>query len=321
MITMLTTIDAYISGGTYNLSQQTEIDYINRGFARLATLAESETKVQSGFFQVKDGSKSLIELKRRTYADDYVNGYDVPSLVDGGLVRVVSALNQNHELGMTFYRFGTMIFFSPPESSGEYNLEFHGKSQLNAYSAACTMQHDENFRAFHVRIPGDTNGIILKYPASGDPSLETQYNNANISIAPHGTGIVKVPKKLNVGTSSETAWVSVKSTAGVTNTFLTGQSGAQFVFDYNGGGTNYLDADITYLRNKSGSAKFGFDHFFGNILLGTGTTAGSNATGVIAFANSGVPTTTPSGIGQLYVESGALKYRGSSGTITTLAAA
>ena len=34
-----------------------------------------------------------------------------------------------------------------------------------------------------------------------------------------------------------------------------------------------------------------------------------------------VPTDTPDGGGSLYVESGALKYRGSSGTVTTLAPA
>lgn len=34
-----------------------------------------------------------------------------------------------------------------------------------------------------------------------------------------------------------------------------------------------------------------------------------------------VPTTNPTGGGILYVEAGALKYRGSSGTVTTIAAA
>ena len=44
--------------------------------------------------------------------------------------------------------------------------------------------------------------------------------------------------------------------------------------------------------------------------------------GVLGIANAGtVPTTNPSGGGILYVESGALKYRGSSGTVTTLGAA
>ena len=43
--------------------------------------------------------------------------------------------------------------------------------------------------------------------------------------------------------------------------------------------------------------------------------------GVLSVANAGtVPTTNPSGGGVLYSEGGALKWRGSSGTITTLAA-
>lgn len=41
-------------------------------------------------------------------------------------------------------------------------------------------------------------------------------------------------------------------------------------------------------------------------------------TGVAFIANTTAPSGTPSGGGFLYVESGALKYKGSSGTITTL---
>jgi hypothetical protein len=56
--------------------------------------------------------------------------------------------------------------------------------------------------------------------------------------------------------------------------------------------------------------------------LGLGTaTFGTSAVGVLAIANGTAPTTSPAGIGQLYVESGALKFRGSSGTVTTIAAA
>lgn len=44
--------------------------------------------------------------------------------------------------------------------------------------------------------------------------------------------------------------------------------------------------------------------------------------GVLSIANAGtIPTSNPTGGGILYVEAGALKYRGSSGTITTLGAA
>lgn len=58
----------------------------------------------------------------------------------------------------------------------------------------------------------------------------------------------------------------------------------------------------------------------GNVGFGVGA-FGASAVGVIGIVNGTAPTTSPAGMGQLYVESGALKYRGSSGTITTLGVA
>ena len=56
--------------------------------------------------------------------------------------------------------------------------------------------------------------------------------------------------------------------------------------------------------------------------VGVGVTAfGTSAVGVIGIANGTAPTSSPANMGQLYVEAGALKYRGSSGTITTIALA
>ena len=57
----------------------------------------------------------------------------------------------------------------------------------------------------------------------------------------------------------------------------------------------------------------------GNLLVGL-TAAGTTAAKTIQIANGTAPTANVTG-GQLYVESGALKYRGSSGTVTTIAAA
>ena len=57
----------------------------------------------------------------------------------------------------------------------------------------------------------------------------------------------------------------------------------------------------------------------GNLLVGLAN-AGTTAAKTIQIANGTAPTTNITG-GQLYVESGALKFRGSSGTITTIAAA
>lgn len=62
---------------------------------------------------------------------------------------------------------------------------------------------------------------------------------------------------------------------------------------------------------SSGTSSFGFNGFS----IGSGQ-------GVIFVANATTaPTTNPTGGGILYVESGALKYRGSSGTVTTLGVA
>lgn len=54
-----------------------------------------------------------------------------------------------------------------------------------------------------------------------------------------------------------------------------------------------------------------------NLILGAGA-AGASAVGVIAIANGTAPSASPANTGQLYVEAGALKYRGSAGNITVL---
>ena len=54
--------------------------------------------------------------------------------------------------------------------------------------------------------------------------------------------------------------------------------------------------------------------------LGLGVAAfGTSAAKVLGLANATAPSTSPAGMGQLYVEAGALKYRGSSGTVTVVA--
>jgi hypothetical protein len=57
-----------------------------------------------------------------------------------------------------------------------------------------------------------------------------------------------------------------------------------------------------------------------SIQFGSATTSFGGGSSVIGIANSAtVPTSNPTGGGILYVEAGALKFRGSSGTITTIA--
>jgi len=77
-------------------------------------------------------------------------------------------------------------------------------------------------------------------------------------------------------------------------------------------GTRANGASITEKMRITGAGNFGFN---------TGAQFGGGVK-VIGIANATtVPTTDPSGGGVLYCEGGALKYRGSSGTVTTIAPA
>jgi len=97
-----------------------------------------------------------------------------------------------------------------------------------------------------------------------------------------------------------------------------------------GAGIFSVDSDVTRVDiqsynkplalNRAGNNVF-ICQGGGNVSIGNVTAFGSNAAAVLGLANATVPTTSPAGMGQLYVEAGALKYRGSSGTITTIAAA
>lgn len=93
-------------------------------------------------------------------------------------------------------------------------------------------------------------------------------------------------------------------------------SGIATVSAFAGGATNLVFRTTTGGVNTE-VGRFSYDKNFG---VGM-TSFGTSAQHVIGIKNGVAPTTSPTGGGQLYVESGALKYRGSSGTVTTVAAA
>ena len=82
---------------------------------------------------------------------------------------------------------------------------------------------------------------------------------------------------------------------------------------------NYVTSFLAF-QTRTGDALVERMHITdtGNVGIGT-SSFGTSAATVIGIANGTAPTTSPAGMGQLYVEGGALKYRGSSGTVTTIA--
>lgn len=84
------------------------------------------------------------------------------------------------------------------------------------------------------------------------------------------------------------------------------------------GASNSATPDLI-LSNNAGTEIARFANS-GNVGIGV-SSFGTSAVGVIGIANGTAPSSSPASMGQLYVESGALKYRGSGGTVTTIAAA
>ena len=85
-----------------------------------------------------------------------------------------------------------------------------------------------------------------------------------------------------------------------------------------GFGTDYAGATSPAITFTTAGAERVRIDSSGNVGVGV-STFGTSAAKVLGLANATAPTTSPAGMGQLYVEAGALKYRGSSGTVTTLA--
>ena len=86
-------------------------------------------------------------------------------------------------------------------------------------------------------------------------------------------------------------------------------------------GAELWNSENTYLRFGTNNTERMRIDSSGNLGFGVTTQFGSGVK-VIGIANATtVPTTNPTGGGVLYVEAGALKYRGSSGTVTTIAPA
>jgi len=96
----------------------------------------------------------------------------------------------------------------------------------------------------------------------------------------------------------------------------TGSGG--MTYDIIGGLDGASNAGLSFF-DKTNSATRMYISASGNLGYRTTDQFGSGV-GVIGVANAAtVPTTNPTGGGVLYVEGGALKYRGSSGTVTTIA--
>ena len=128
--------------------------------------------------------------------------------------------------------------------------------------------------------------------------------------------VISVSNTASSAVGNESAF-GFRSDADFTGTYYSGKIRSVI----NNSGTHHADLVFnTYDASSPDGAEIFRATSAGNLGLGT-STFGTSAAKVIGIANGTAPSSSPAGMGQLYVESGALKYRGSSGTVTTLGAA
>lgn len=99
--------------------------------------------------------------------------------------------NPSDILGLSFYNYGAMIYFSHPSRQ----LEFHCLRSEH-YAACFTIVCDDKYNQAQVREPFDRNSITFTYPLQGNPSISTEFPNTNLMINPKGDLILKPDGKI-----------------------------------------------------------------------------------------------------------------------------
>ena len=164
--------------------------------------------------------------------------------------------------------------------------------------------------------------LILSYNRSGSAYTQLTLDGSTIVHALSGTTAMTLNSTgLGIG-GTPSAKLHVVGDARIENSttpvldFYTGATKRALIKGTGGelNLTSLTSNPITFTIDSTERVKIDIG---GNLMVGV-STAGTTAAKTIQIANGTAPTANITG-GQLYVEAGALKYRGSSGTVTTIA--
>jgi hypothetical protein len=195
-----------------------------------------------------------------------------------------------------------------------------------------------------IELNGGATPFVLAYNRDGSAYLPLTIDGSSVLFKTSGSTKATIDSSGNVGVGvTPSAWYSdykvfqvkgssLSNNGGLADLWLSSNifvnSSLQNTYIATAAATRYRQTAGTHVWDTAPSGTAGNAITFtqamtldasGNLLVGLAT-AGTTAAKTIQIANGTAPTANVTG-GQLYVESGALKYRGSSGTITTIAAA
>jgi hypothetical protein len=170
---------------------------------------------------------------------------------------------------------------------------------------------------------GDAGNLTIGCGGATNALIVNGSGNVGVGVTPSAWGSSFKPVQIGSGTVSSAFVGQTNSPVAriMTNSYF---DGTNFVkVQNNTAGMYVLQNNAHEWHNAAtGTGTFTFTQAMtldtlGNLLVGL-TAAGTTAAKTIQIANGTAPTANVTG-GQLYVEAGALKYRGSSGTVTTIA--
>lgn len=173
---------------------------------------------------------------------------------------------------------------------------------------------------------GTTSPLAMLHIEKTTTQLRLAYNSSQ-----YQTFTINSSGDMNITSPNINSNISINTGLSIQNL----SSDRKIYFSRTGGNNFSIEHDtnrIYWYNNSNGKFMFfinnnnsiGLGDANANININGYSTAGAygGGVGVVYIGNATtVPTTNPSGGGLLYVEAGALKYRGSSGTVTTVAVA
>ena len=253
--------------------------------------------IVGGNVQLTSGSGTIYS----TSGDVYVRA--------GGTLRLgANATNSLATLGAA-----SLIVNQP----GNYQGTIIANSSDSGYASYAWQRGGANRWSNYVHSSGD--GLYWADAAGTDRMNLSQGGNLTVG------GYISASS--DIGTTGGTFYLHGNAFATASGAYHIIYSSLQPAFYIGNAGdpSTYYDNGRHYFRSAGGAATLAVLTpteltLPANLALGTSSFGGG--AGVIAMANAAtVPSSNPAGGGLLYVQGGALKYRGSSGTVTTIAPA
>lgn len=296
-----------------------------------STVTVNATGFTGNLIELQLASKNLFTVNAVASA---VNGFTITSAATAG-IPVLAATGDDTNIGWSLIGKGTGAGLHQAANI----LELRNGTAAQSSYIYHTWTNASNYERLSITAPAGSASIIrtekagtgtaraLRFGTDGVGRWEVGTSGHLTAVADNtydfGASAATRPRTGYFGTSVVTPFLSLGSVLGNTKLAIYDDGSAFYGFGVQAGQFRFhVSASsnrFSFLDAPAGTEVFTVR---GNGNIGIGTiNAGTGAVTVLSIANGTAPSTSPAGIGQLWVEAGALKYRGSSGTPTTIAPA